>query len=303
MAGSDSVSDGGSKRLKPKGASASDSGKENKVTDIALLSPMKRPKGRPPGWVRKGKPGGWRGGGDWETVAFDPMAQEAWINYTYVLAGPRYASRVRASVNDFASGVAYSRASGALDWEPRKPFFTATTDAVSAAVVRAATIADPVAYRLIVRTLINGRMIDRAFVREYFARVERALGCRLAWAAAIHCKPSIFEEGNRHFHAIIRGITVEGDELRLLRSFRYHGFRAIARQLMTERAGLITPEQMNRIEEIRERNAPVHEKWELLLRAGWPWWKVRAWIANYTGEKKEKQWWVHRQDPHPGLRL
>lgn len=63
-------------------------------------------------------------------------------------------------------------------------------------------------------------------------RVEEDLGRRLEWAAVNH-----YDTDNPHAHVVIRGVDLDGNELRLGRSYISHGLRWRAQELATEELG------------------------------------------------------------------
>lgn len=87
-----------------------------------------------------------------------------------------------------------------------------------------------------------------AYVRTYMQRVERDLGQKLHWAAVNH-----YNTDNPHAHVVIRGVDVEGNEVRMAREYVSHGLRHRAAELATEELGP-RPER-SRIEQLqREAN-------------------------------------------------
>jgi type IV secretory pathway VirD2 relaxase len=84
----------------------------------------------------------------------------------------------------------------------------------------------------------DGHRLDmKAFVREYMAELEKELGTKLQWMAAVHEKSDAAHALNRHAHLVIRGIDDRGGDLVIDREFIRHEMRRIAEDLATRHLG------------------------------------------------------------------
>jgi type IV secretory pathway VirD2 relaxase len=83
------------------------------------------------------------------------------------------------------------------------------------------------------------------YVRELMKRVEVDLGRRIEWAAVNH-----FDTEHPHAHVVVRGVCLEGQQLRLDRAYIARGFRWSAQELATEHLG---PRLEREIQQARER--------------------------------------------------
>ena len=83
------------------------------------------------------------------------------------------------------------------------------------------------------------------YVRDLMKRVEVDLGRRIEWAAVNH-----FDTEHPHAHVVVRGVCLEGQQLRMDRAYIARGFRWSAQELATERLG---PRLESEIQQTRER--------------------------------------------------
>jgi type IV secretory pathway VirD2 relaxase len=88
-----------------------------------------------------------------------------------------------------------------------------------------------------------------SYVRRYMARVERDNGFKLEWAAVNH-----FDTGHPHAHIVIRGVDLEGRQVRFDREYVSNGLRGRAQELATEELGP-RPE----IDRVRQRQREVEQ--------------------------------------------
>jgi type IV secretory pathway VirD2 relaxase len=88
-------------------------------------------------------------------------------------------------------------------------------------------------FRLIVSPEDGDKLELAGYVRRLMAQVERDVGRKLEWAAVNH-----HNTDNPHAHVVIRGVALDGDELRLDRSYIARGLRWRAQELATEELGL-----------------------------------------------------------------
>jgi type IV secretory pathway VirD2 relaxase len=88
-------------------------------------------------------------------------------------------------------------------------------------------------FRIIVSPEDGNELELTGYVRRLMAQVERDVGRRLEWAAVNH-----HNTDNAHAHIVIRGVALDGKELRLDRSYISRGMRWRAQELATEELGL-----------------------------------------------------------------
>lgn len=182
-------------------------------------------------------------------------------------AGPDFPTKLAASLKDYARG--------ATEYPGGQPFMTALDDEVTAAEIRRACKDDPCVYRLWFRPYDGGAIVDRAFVREFMARVEQATVIGLHWYAAIHFKPTVAFEEHRHFHAIIRGITKGGSALKIKRSPLVRHFTTVGRALLTERLGPMSERELLSARVVSAINRPRAIKMQRMRRAGLKGWQIQ----------------------------
>lgn len=234
-------------------------------TDRALTDD---PNGRVPAWVRELKYRQKRGTG----VKIEPPplnSRRVWVLFN-TEAGDGYARHVDYSVKDFARGADKDDPS----FVKGHPFFSENSEAISAARVKNVCMTDPFMHRLMINPYDGYRIMSREFVRAYMAILERTIGVRLFWVAAIHAKDTTVRVGNRHAHIIIRGKTVGREPVTFTRQFRREGFRWLAIKLATERLGPMTPEEIEEAERL-SNEAGRRATARMLAIAGAPDWAIR----------------------------
>lgn len=80
----------------------------------------------------------------------------------------------------------------------------------------------------------NGADLDLTqFTRELMRQVEKDLGRRVEWAAVNH-----YNTDNPHAHIVVRGVDLDGQELRLDRDYLSRGMRYRAQEIATRELGL-----------------------------------------------------------------
>jgi hypothetical protein len=98
----------------------------------------------------------------------------------------------------------------------------------------------------------DGDEVDlKEFARQLMTQVESDLGRRLIWAAVNH-----HNTDNPHVHIDVRGVDVDGDDLRIDADYIKHQMRWRAQEILTRELGLRTELEYSRVrdEEIgRER--------------------------------------------------
>jgi type IV secretory pathway VirD2 relaxase len=87
-------------------------------------------------------------------------------------------------------------------------------------------------FRLIVSPEDGGELDLTVFVRRLMAGVELDVGRKIEWAAVNH-----YNTAKPHAHVVIRGVALDGEELRLERSYIAKGMRWRAQELATEELG------------------------------------------------------------------
>jgi type IV secretory pathway VirD2 relaxase len=87
-------------------------------------------------------------------------------------------------------------------------------------------------FRLIVAPEDSGELDLTAYTRTLMSRVENDLGQRLIWGAVNH-----HDTDKPHVHVVIRGVDLDGAEVRFVRAYISHGFRHRAQELATEELG------------------------------------------------------------------
>lgn len=182
-------------------------------------------------------------------------------------AGPNFAGKLSASLKDYARG--------ATEFPGGRPFMTPLADEVGAAEIRRACKDDPCVYRLWFRPYDGGAIVDRAFVREFMARVEQAAGEGLHWYAAIHFKPTVAFEDHRHFHVIIRGTTKEGVALKIKRTPLVRHFTTVGAALLTERLGPMSDRELRDMRIVSAINRPRAIRMQEMRRAGLKGWQIQ----------------------------
>ncbi len=87
-------------------------------------------------------------------------------------------------------------------------------------------------FRIILSPEDAGELDLTDFVRRYMKEVESDLGRRLDWAAVNH-----YNTAHPHAHIVIRGVDLDGAEVRLDRGYISHGMRERAQELATRELG------------------------------------------------------------------
>ena len=90
-------------------------------------------------------------------------------------------------------------------------------------------------FRLIVAPEDAAELELTGYVRRLMAQVERDVGRRVEWGAVNH-----YNTAHPHAHVVVRGVGLDGDELRLDRQYIAHGMRFRAQELATQELGLRT---------------------------------------------------------------
>jgi type IV secretory pathway VirD2 relaxase len=88
-------------------------------------------------------------------------------------------------------------------------------------------------FRIMVSPEDGGELDLTVYIRRLMARVEADVGRKLEWAAVNH-----YNTANPHAHVVIRGVALDGEELRLERSYISKGIRWRAQELATEELGV-----------------------------------------------------------------
>jgi hypothetical protein len=214
------------------------------IKDPALMQTPNIGAGRTAAWETRTPHGGYRG----TAVPIPERAQPAMVFLNYLQGDPEaFQRKLLANIKDYARG--------SESFVEARPFFTERTDLVSAAEVYRACKDDGFVYRAVLRVYDQSHYLDVDGVRELMRRVGVNLGCRVAWLAAIHHKPTVPDEKNRHVHMIIRGVTLRNRKVRLSRAFRREGMVGILAAWMTEKAGILTDEKIAWMARMAEANA------------------------------------------------
>jgi type IV secretory pathway VirD2 relaxase len=101
------------------------------------------------------------------------------------------------------------------------------------------------------------------FTRKLMAQMEQDLGRRLEWAAVNH-----YNTDHPHAHVVLRGVDLDGRELRIDQTYFKQGLRDRARGIATAELGMRTPEaleqQLDR-ERVQERFTSIDRDIQGLL--------------------------------------
>ena len=218
---------------------------EENNSDPSLMPEPRYRAGRPASWETKTPVGGHRG------CLFNPLPENArramtLMNFLECDNRKDFENRLAWAIKDYARG--------AEDFLKPRPFFTEFSDSVSAAETFKACKGDARIYRAILRVYDNGHLVDADFIREVMLKLSKSVGCPIAWIAAIHAKPTVADERNRHAHVIIRGVTQRNERFRLSSEIRRKGFAPILSEIMTRKVGPMTKEEFERMELISEAN-------------------------------------------------
>lgn len=222
--------------------------------------------------LRKGQK---RGAGFGATAENVFRGRHVWINLTTVDAGPKFARCVLYSLKDFVRGADPTVPGFIVG----KPFFSEGSDAVAAAEIKATVADDAAFHRLLINPYDGWRIITRGWVREYMTRLERVLGCRLMWYAAIHSKPTKAQPENRHVHIIIRSQSIGEEVTRFNRWFTLYGFEALASEQACKKLGPMTPSEVERKEQVSQE-IMRNQKEKELQQAGVDEWVTEALLRN-----------------------
>lgn len=203
-----------------------------------------------------------------------PHEREVFTSFNELPSGPDFASRLRYSIEDFARGVS--------DAEDAKPFFSACSDALTAAEVKRACIGDPSIFRLMINPLDGERIISREWCFSFMGQVQHAIGTRLFWFGAIHWHPKMCRKESRHVHFLIRGRGLNGEVITFNLNFARYGFYTIATRMITEALGPMTEDEQARrvvekkeMAEMRERML-LQRQIERMRRNGVPEWALES---------------------------
>src|SRR5215472_3491474 len=85
---------------------------------------------------------------------------------------------------------------------------------------------DPRLFKLIISPEFGDRLDLRGLTRGLMSKMEVDLGTQLQWIATVHRNTEY-----PHVHVALRGVTEDGQPLRLPRDYVKHGIRAIAENL------------------------------------------------------------------------
>jgi type IV secretory pathway VirD2 relaxase len=91
-------------------------------------------------------------------------------------------------------------------------------------------------FKIIVSPEFADRLNLQKYARELMRRMERDLGTRIEWVAAVHHNTE-----HPHVHIAVRGVDEEGRSLRLPREYIRAGLRGRAEEIATEALGYRTP--------------------------------------------------------------
>ncbi len=158
-----------------------------------------------------------------------------------------------------AAHLTYLRRDGVTkDGEPARMFGAASDDVDPNAFAERCE-EDRHHFRFIVSPEDAAELSDvKAFTRDLMADAERDLGTRLDWAAVDH-----WNTEHPHVHVIVRGRTVDDQDLVISRDYIREGMRARAQQLLTLELG---PRSDREIHHSLESQAGS-ERWTRLDRA------------------------------------
>lgn len=105
-------------------------------------------------------------------------------------------------------------------------------------------------FRLIVSPEHGAAMDLEAHTRSLMGQMERDLGTRLDWVAAVH-----HDTDNPHVHIIVRGVDDRGGDLVIHKDYISHGIRARASELATRELGYRTD-----LDVVRSQQHAVHRQ-------------------------------------------
>lgn len=108
----------------------------------------------------------------------------------------------------------------------------------------------------------DGHELDmHKLVRDVMRDIEKGVGTKLDWMAAVHEKPDKAHAMNRHAHIILRGICDDGSDLVMKRDFIMHEIRRIASDFATDQIGIIGQREADRFAAMaaeKERTGDKH---------------------------------------------
>jgi type IV secretory pathway VirD2 relaxase len=105
-------------------------------------------------------------------------------------------------------------------------------------------------FRFIVSPEDGSELDLTVYVRRLMATLERDIGCKVEWAAVNH-----FDTSHPHAHIVVRGVDLDGRELRIGRDYISAGMRWRAQELATEELGHRPEKEVQRAHE-REVTQP-----------------------------------------------
>jgi hypothetical protein len=110
-------------------------------------------------------------------------------------------------------------------------------------------------FKVIVSPEFAERLNLQQFTRELMNKMERDLGTRLDWVAAVHDNTE-----HPHVHIAVRGVDGKGGPLRLPRDYIRSGLRGRAEEIATDCLGYRSPEdalEAQRRETVQNRYTPL----------------------------------------------
>jgi type IV secretory pathway VirD2 relaxase len=143
--------------------------------------------------------------------------------------------------------------------------FGASSDEVIGHTIIAAWRDDRHHFRVLLAPNDGHRLDMKAYIREFIAELEKALGTKLEWMAGIHEKPDAAHKLNRHAHIVLRGIDDKGSDLVMDRNFIRYEMRRIAEELATKHLGQMSQREL---ETVWERQAERERTGERNYNAG-----------------------------------
>lgn len=169
-----------------------------------------------------------------------------------VIVKARIVKMTGSSAAALAQHLRYIARDSAVREQDRGELFNGESDTVDRADFGKRASGDRHHFRLIVSPEDGAEMADlKPFIRDLVQNMERDLGTRLDWAAAIH-----HDTAHPHAHLVIRGRRQDGKDLVMPRRYISHGIRERASDLVSLELG---PE--TRLERDRKRASEVrHER-------------------------------------------
>jgi type IV secretory pathway VirD2 relaxase len=108
-------------------------------------------------------------------------------------------------------------------------------------------------FRFIVSPEDGDELDLKEFARRLMAQVENDLGRRLIWAAVNH-----HNTDNPHVHIDVRGIDVDGDDVRIDSAYIKHQMRWRAQEIVTRELGPRTELEYSRVREAEIGSRAIH---------------------------------------------